>query len=103
MIGAGTIEVIGGLILLIAFAQLTVLLYGTWRGAALARVQQGLANELLLRRVNSETLHREIEQAKTNSTWSGVRKFRIRDKIQEGGDICSFYLVPHDGKALPPF
>lgn len=103
MIGAGTIQVIGGLVILIAFTQLAVLLYGSWRGAALARVQQGLANDLLLRRVNSETLHREIEQAKTNATWSGVRKFRIRDKIQEGGDICSFYLVPHDGKALPPF
>ena len=103
MIGAGTIQVIGGLVILIAFTQLAVLLYGSWRGAALARVQQGLANDLLLRRVNSETLHRGIEQAKTNATWSGVRKFRIRDKIQEGGDICSFSLVPHDGKALPSF
>ncbi|MBT3532943.1 MAG: 2Fe-2S iron-sulfur cluster binding domain-containing protein [Rhodospirillaceae bacterium] len=103
MIGAGAIQFIGGLIIIVAFAQVAVLLYGSWRGAALARVQQGLANELLRQQVGAETLTREVERAKTTATWSGVRKFRIRDKIQEGGDICSFYLVPHDGKALPPF
>ena len=103
MIGAGTIQVIGGLIIFVAFAQVAVLFYGTWRGASLARVQQDLANELLRRKVDAETLSREVERAKSASTWSGVRKFRIRDKVQEGGDICSFYLVPHDGKALPSF
>jgi len=103
MIGAAAVQVIGGMIILIAFAQLAVLLYGTWRGAALDRVRQGLANDLLRRRVEAETLSREMERKKTAETWSGVRKFRIRDKVQEGGSICSFYLVPHDGKALPPF
>ena len=103
MIGAGAIQVIGGLIILAALAQVAVLLYGTWRGAALARVQQGLANELLRRRVDNETLSGEVERKKAVATWSGVRKFRIRNKITEGGDICSFYLVSHDGKALPPF
>jgi hypothetical protein len=103
MIGTEVIQVIGGLIIAAALAQVAVLLYGTWRGAALARVQQGLANDLLRRRVDAETLSRDIERKKTTATWSGARKFRIRDKILEGGDICSFYLVPHDGKALPPF
>ena len=103
MIGTETIQVIGGLIIVIALAQVAVLLCGSWRGAALSRVQQGYANDLLRRRVDAETLHREVERKKTTDTWSGVRKFRIRDKVLEGGDICSFYLVPHDGKALPPF
>ena len=103
MIGSQTVQIIGGLVILIAFAQLLVLLYGTWRGAALARVQQGLANDLLRRRVEAETLSREMERKKATETWSGARKFRIRDKVDEGGGICSFYLVPHDGKALPPF
>ncbi|MDA1099011.1 MAG: 2Fe-2S iron-sulfur cluster-binding protein [Proteobacteria bacterium] len=103
MIGTEAFQVIGGLIIAAAFAQVAVLLYGTWRGAALARVQQGLANDLLRRRVDAETLSRDMERKMTTATWSGVRKFRIRDKVIEGGDICSFYLVPHDGKALPPF
>ena len=103
MIGTEVFQAIGGLIIVAAFAQLAVLLYGTWRGAALARVRQGLDNELLRQRVDAETLSGEVERNKTVATWSGLRKFRIRDKIQDGGDICSFYLVPHDGKALPPF
>ena len=103
MIGTEVIQAIGGLIIVAAFAQLAVLLYGTWRGAALARVRQDLDNELLRQRVAAETLNREVERNKTVATWSGFRKFRIRDKVQDGGDICSFYLVPHDGKALPPF
>ncbi len=103
MIGTGVIQVIGGLIIAAAFTQVAVLLYGTWRGASLARVQQSLTNDLLRRRVDAETLSRDMERKKTTATWSGIRKFRIRDKITEGGDISSFYLVPHDGKALPPF
>ncbi|MDP6876479.1 MAG: 2Fe-2S iron-sulfur cluster-binding protein [Alphaproteobacteria bacterium] len=103
MIGTEVFQAIGGLIIVAAFAQLAVLLYGTWRGAALARVRQDLDNELLRQRVVAETLSGEIERSKTVATWSGLRKFRIRDKVQDGGDICSFYLVPHDGKALPPF
>jgi len=35
--------------------------------------------------------------------WNGFRKFEIARKFQEGGGICSFYLVPHDKKALPSF
>jgi len=36
--------------------------------------------------------------------WSGTRKFRVSEKKQEGGGICSFYLVPHDGRTpLPAF
>lgn len=46
MIGTEVIQVIGGLIIVAAFAQVAVLLFGTWRGANLARVQQGLANDL---------------------------------------------------------
>lgn len=103
MTGTGAIQVIGALIAAGALAQVLVLLYGTWRGASLARVRQELSNELLRRQVDAETLSRDIERSKVTATWSGIRKFRIRDKVFEGGDICSFYLVPHDGKALPPF
>lgn len=38
-------------------------------------------------------------------TWSGKRKFRlVRRRIENlAKDVCSFYLEPHDGGALPPF
>jgi len=71
VIGTEVIQAIGGLIIVAAFAQLAVLLYGTWRGAALARVRQDLDNELLRQRVAAETLNREVERNKTVATWSG--------------------------------
>lgn len=38
-------------------------------------------------------------------TWSGKRKFRVVKRRIENrsNDVCSFYLEPHDGGALPPF
>ncbi|GAB3541157.1 hypothetical protein GCM10027343_11120 [Noviherbaspirillum agri] len=37
--------------------------------------------------------------------WSGYREFRVQRKESEdrSGSICSFYLVPVDGQALPSF
>lgn len=35
--------------------------------------------------------------------WNGYRKFRVKQKVFEADNICSFYLVPHDGKQLPAF
>jgi ferredoxin-NADP reductase len=53
----------------------------------------------------------EIERAKlqikgadeAKSAWNGVRKFSVTQKVMECGDTYSFYLKPHDGKALPQF
>ncbi len=39
-----------------------------------------------------------------SSMWSGWRKFEVARKEPEPGQICSFYLEPHDGKKpLPLF
>ncbi|KAH8895935.1 globin [Thozetella sp. PMI_491] len=35
--------------------------------------------------------------------WDGWRKFRIDRKVCETDDMWSFYLVPHDGKAIPSY
>lgn len=37
--------------------------------------------------------------------WSGWRTFRVERKVVEDGaqSVCSFYLVPEDGQALPSF
>jgi uncharacterized protein len=53
----------------------------------------------------------EIEKARlqikgvdaAKSAWNGVRKFSVTQKVMECADTFSFYLKPHDGKALPPF
>lgn len=63
-------------------------------------------------RGQAETLHLppqpEIPAAMepaTVSAWPGFRTFRVERKEVEdaAGSICSFYLMPEDGQALPPF
>lgn len=47
----------------------------------------------------------EADRQRNVLTWSGKRKFRVIKRQIENrvGDICSFYLAPHDGGSLPPF
>ena len=35
--------------------------------------------------------------------WTGSRTFVLKSKVLEADDVCSFYLSPHDGQALPPY
>ena len=44
-------------------------------------------------------------QEVTTAAWPGFRTFRVERKVLEDatGDICSFYLVPEDGRPLAPF
>jgi nitric oxide dioxygenase len=46
---------------------------------------------------------REAQLYRDFGKWQGYRKFRIEKKVEESDDIYSFYLVPVDGKRLPPF
>jgi len=41
--------------------------------------------------------------AEATSAWNGLRKFTVTQKVMECADTYSFYLAPHDGKALAPF
>lgn len=47
----------------------------------------------------------EVSRDRVEHSWSGKRKFRVvkRQFENRAKDICSFYLEPHDGGALPPF
>ena len=47
----------------------------------------------------------EASRDRAELTWSGKRKFRVvKRRIENRArDVCSFYLEPHDGGALPPF
>jgi len=47
----------------------------------------------------------EAAEAAALAAWSGFRTFRVERKIFEDSlqSICSFYLYPEDGQALPSF
>jgi len=79
-----------------------ILLVNTLRSSYISKEQNDLSLQLLRLRVQEQT-NVGIERGKTERSWSGLRKFRIDKKVDEGGGICSFYFTAHDGKAIPPF
>ena len=100
-----TLELAGALIVGAALLQAAVGLAGQIAATLRERrLEQGkiaaftAQTDILLKRA-------EAEQQRAVLTWSGKRKFRIRRRQLENkaGDICSFYLEPHDNDALPPF
>lgn len=98
-----TFQILAYLIVFAVTCQLLVFLFSSLRRASFAREQSDLTLQLLKQKVELQTLVGQIERDKTTLSWGGTRKFRIDEKVYEGGDICSFYLSPHDGKSLPPF
>ena len=91
---------------LIVFAvtfQVLMFLVSSLRRATIEREQNDLSMLLLRQEVEQRTAKAQIERDKTLLSWAGTRKFRIDEKVEEGGDICSFYLAAHDGKPIPPF
>lgn len=78
---------------------------GAWRAI---RYRQGEARELAR---ESARLAAELaalretrpKRATEAVSWNGFRKFLVKQKIEEGAQVYSFLLVPHDAKPLPPF
>ena len=97
-------------IVLLAFALLgglvsyfALLIVGQVRTSALTIRCAELERTALQARIQQIHEQGRFEQARHALSWNGFRKFQIVRKIPESRDICSFYLAPHDGKALPPF
>ncbi len=73
----------------------------------LARSQrENERNSLSLQLLDEQIAAVREEKAKKESEvagWNGWRKFEVAKRQLEPGDICSFYLVPHDHKPIPGF
>ncbi len=99
----GYVEILGAVLAAALLLQLSLTLYGTWRNTVALHRQHTLSLERLRADVVTARLRSKLTEHRERLTWNGTRKFRVRRKIKESGDICSFELVPHDGKMLPPF
>ncbi|MEB0140649.1 MULTISPECIES: 2Fe-2S iron-sulfur cluster-binding protein [unclassified Undibacterium] len=94
------------LLLLITLAivlQLTIYLsYNFWQHWRIFQVLRRQANESDLPIAYDAGL---VSEQKKSLAWNGLRTFRVSSKTTEDelGLICSFFLVPEDGLALPPF
>lgn len=62
-----------------------------------------LEQKLLTRRIDDLLERGRFEREREQFSWSGWRKFEVMERVEEGGDICSFYLSPHDKRSLPPY
>ena len=88
----------GGVLLQIA----VYLCVGFWRHWQSYQALRSVAAEFDIA-VNPDTVA-EVAQAPT-AAWAGYRTFHVERKTLEdtAGQVCSFYLVPKDGKPLTAF
>ena len=93
----------GGIVLVVAFVlRVVVQLLSSVTQSSQETEHRRLAMELLTQRISAACKHQD-RAVKEAATWNGWRKFQIMRKVPETGQICSFYLVPHDHKPIPPF
>jgi ferredoxin-NADP reductase len=93
-LGAGLIALVAGR-----------LLFNAWAAIRHGRLE-ARRRELEIARLTGElAAAREARQKRTQETgpWNGYRKFVVQRRVEEADHVCSFHLVPHDAKPLPPF
>lgn len=96
------IESLAAIVLLMAVAHGALGLALVVRRSLQQRESDALALDTLrvdLKRARTHLTTRERE----SDSWAGWRKFRVAQKVNEGGDITSFYLEPHDAKPIPAY
>jgi len=99
---ADNLWVVGAAIIAMVALQCAFVAVDSLRRISHANAQRAREAQLLDLRVAMARKRRDAEQQQTLA-WNGWRKFTIGLRVQESADVCSFYLKPHDGKALPRF
>ena len=98
-----TVQLLGAVLVIGALLHLATVLLRARSDAAMARrYHDQRLQQLDLELATAAVRHRSAVRA-VDAGWSGTRKFRIERKVPESDSVTSFYLIPHDGKALPPF
>ncbi len=97
------IQLVALVVLLTSFVYLLVVILGNFRIQNAAAVASDAEVRFFQTRVGEIMDRRQAIKAQEELSWQGFRKFEVARKNFEGGDICSFYLKPHDGRSLPPF
>src|SRR5438105_1159242 len=92
----------GGSVLLLIAAQVLLWIVGELRRQRLQGQQYDISTEILIEKL-AATRQQRVANEDLVHGWNGVRKFAVTRKIDEGGSISSFYLTPHDRKAIPLF
>jgi ferredoxin-NADP reductase len=99
------LQLCGGLIVVAALLQAGVGLLEQVNGALRKRRMDQRRLEAFTAQTDIQIRRAQVVRQRSELSWSGRRKFRVVKRRIENraSDICSFYLEPHDGGALPPF
>ncbi len=90
---------IGILLITMVLLWLIGLLRNEWRRAQFHETTRIATQQLFDQKI--AVAKREFER--NGAGWNGYRKFEVLFKKREAKDLYSFYLSPHDGKALPNY
>ena len=93
------VQVVGILIVAFAFAEVGLATASRLRRFSFEKNRYDVALENLEERLMTARVRR-VDRERESQSWNGIRKFRVARKINEGGDITSFYLEAHDGKPI---
>ena len=99
----GVVQVIGTLVVLAVVLQVLLMAASAVRHFAANNEARRISLDLLRLRADTALQAFNYEKERVELGWNGSRKFEIHRKQREAEGVHSFYLVPHDGKPLPPF
>jgi hypothetical protein len=99
---AGFASAVGWLFLGGLGVHLGLQLVAQLRNLKWQREQEELAREKLRWEIKAASAQ-YVEVQKSQTAWNGFRKFKVAQKQFECAGVFTFFLVPHDGKPLPPF
>lgn len=103
MEATAVVNVIAVAVLLLALFYVAAQAVNSFRIASFTQRSIEAERELLRERIADITVHREFERKRGEFSWNGHRKFEVASKVMEAEDVYSFYLKPHDNKALPGY
>ncbi len=94
-------QIVGAIICGLVVVRLLRSIVAARRSAEFRQASAMQSLVLLEERIASTKALRVRQQQQSH--WNGYRRFRVKQKVFESDEVCSFYLVPHDGKPLPSF
>ena len=93
----------GIMIIGVVLIQVVLMLISSFRHFSREDEREKLGLNTLRYRTEALLVRSNTERERVELSWNGFRKFEIQSIVSEAKDINSYYLVPHDGKPLPPF
>ncbi|MBW2292525.1 MAG: 2Fe-2S iron-sulfur cluster binding domain-containing protein [Deltaproteobacteria bacterium] len=94
------VQGVGLLIVAAALAEIGLAIVSRLRRFSFEQSRYDVELEDLEERLMTARVRR-VDRERESQSWNGIRKFRVAKKVEEGGDIISFYFEAHDGKPIP--